>query len=69
MVDFDVYRNFDDMKKYASLIDYFMISGEEDLLHYFETFSEEFDGLFNMSFGEKGVTYHQGRCIGLKQKK
>lgn len=69
-VDFDVYRNFDDMKKYASLIDYFMISGEEDLLHYFETFSEEFDGLFNMSFGEKGsVTYHQGKMYRVEAKK
>ena len=60
-VDFDVYRDFDDMKQYAPYIDFFMISGEESLLHYFEEFSKEFDGLFNMSLGENGsVTYHQG---------
>lgn len=31
-VDFDVYRDFDDMEQYAPYIDYFMISGEESLL-------------------------------------
>lgn len=58
-VDFDVYRDFDDMKKYAPYIDFFMISGEENLLLYFCEFSKKYDGLFNMSLGDKGsVTYH-----------
>ena len=60
-VDFDVYRNFDDMKCYAPDIDFFMISGEEKLQSHFEAFSKEYDGLFNMTFGESGsVTYHKG---------
>ena len=60
-VDFDVYRDFDDMEKYAPYIDYFMISGEENLLTYFENFSKKYNGLFNMSLADKGsVTYFKG---------
>lgn len=60
-VDFDVYRDFEDMKKYAPFVDFFMISGEEALLPYFEAYSEQYNGLFNMSLGERGsVTYHKG---------
>lgn len=37
-VDFDVYRDFEDMKQFAPYIDFFMISGSEiaagTLLHY-----------------------------------
>ena len=61
-VDFDVYRDFDDMEQYAPYIDFFMISGEEKLLPYFCDFSKKYNGLFNMSLGEKGsVTCHNGR--------
>lgn len=60
-VDFDVYRDFEYMEKYAPYIDFFMISGAEDLLHHFATFSQKYEGLFNMSLGEKGsVTYFKG---------
>lgn len=60
-VDFDVYRDFEDMKKYAPHIDFFLISGEEELLHYFKEFSLEYDGYFNMTLGANGsVTYHKG---------
>lgn len=60
-VDFDVYRDFEDMKQYAPYVDFFMISGEEKLLPHFEAYSNTYDGLFNMSMGENGsVTYHKG---------
>lgn len=59
-VDFDVYRDFENMKEYAPYIDFFMISGTEELLPIFEEFSESFNGLFNISLGEQGsVTYHK----------
>lgn len=61
-VDFDVYRDFAHMEQLAPDIDFFMISGEEALLHHFEYFSRRYDGLFNMSLGAKGsVTYCQGQ--------
>ncbi|MGN1135216.1 MAG: PfkB family carbohydrate kinase [Oscillospiraceae bacterium] len=60
-VDFDVYRDFDDMKRFAPFVDFFMISGSEELLPYFEEMSNCFDGLFNMSLAEQGsVTYCKG---------
>lgn len=69
-VDFDVYRNFEDMEQYAPFIDYFMISGEEVLLPYFEEFSKKYDGLFNISLAEKGsVTYHKGECYRVASNK
>ena len=62
-VDFDTYRDFKDMERYAPDIDYFMISGEESLLYYFEEFSKKYDGLFNMTLAENGsVTYYKGEC-------
>ena len=61
-VDFDVYRDFTHMAKLAPDIDFFMISGEEALLHYFRDYSACHDGLFNMSLGAAGsVTYHRGQ--------
>ncbi len=49
------------MRKYASDIDFFMISSSEDLLPSFKKMSAEFDGLFNITLAEKGsVTYHKG---------
>lgn len=68
-VDFDVYRDFADMERFAPFIDFFMISGEEDLLHYFREFSEKYGGLFNMSLGENGsVTYFNGKEYRVKAK-
>ncbi|MBQ8313971.1 MAG: carbohydrate kinase [Clostridia bacterium] len=61
-VDFDVYRDFAHMAQLAADIDFFMISGEEELLHHFQDFSTHHDGLFNMSLGAAGsVTYHCGQ--------
>ena len=61
-VDFLEYRDFEDMEKYAPYVDYFMISGEENLLSKFADFSNKYPGLFNMSLAEKGsVTYHNGK--------
>ena len=60
-VDFDTCRNFNAIEEFAPYIDYFMISGEEQLLTYFEDFSRKYDGLFNMSLGDRGsVTYVKG---------
>lgn len=60
-VDFDVYRDFAHMEQLAPDIDFFMISGEEELLHHFQGFSTRCEGLFNMSLGAKGsVTYFHG---------
>lgn len=61
-VDFDVYRDFAVMERFAPFIDFFMISGSEELLHFFCGFSEKYGGLFNMTLGENGsVTYFGGR--------
>lgn len=61
-VDFDVCRDFEEMKRYAPLTDFFMISGSEELLPCFEEWSNCYDGLFNMSLAERGsVTYHKGK--------
>ena len=61
-VDFLEYRDFEDMEKYAPYVDYFMISGEENLLSKFADFSNKYPGLFNMSLADKGsVTYHNGK--------
>lgn len=61
-VDFDTYRDFDTMEKLAPYIDYFMISGEENLLSNFEMFSKKFEGIFNVTLAQKGsVTYHKGK--------
>lgn len=69
-VDFDVYRDFEDMEQYAPYIDFFMISGKEELLQHFHAFSQKYEGLFNMSLGDKGsVTYYRGSEYRVKAKK
>lgn len=69
-VDFDVYRDFDHMAQLAPDIDFFMISGAEELLPHFRDFSTRWDGLFNMSLGEKGsVTYHRGQAYRVAAEK
>lgn len=61
-VDFDVYRDFSDMERYAPYVDFFMISGSEELLPRFRELSDKYPCLFNMSFAEHGsVTYFNGQ--------
>ncbi|MBQ2677029.1 MAG: carbohydrate kinase [Clostridia bacterium] len=69
-VDFDVNRDFDKMEQYAPYVDFFMISGKPELAVYFKAYSNQYDGLFNMSFGEIGsVTYHKGTEYRVTAKK
>ena len=61
-VDFDVYRDFSDMERLAPYIDFFMISGSEELLPKFREISERFDCLFNVTLAERGsVTCCKGK--------
>lgn len=61
-VDFDVYRDFSDMERYAPYVDFFMISGSEELLPRFRELSDKYPCLFNMSLAEHGsVTYLNGQ--------
>lgn len=61
-VDFDVYRDFSDMERYAPYVDFFMISGSEELLPRFRKLSDKYHCLFNMSLAEHGsVTYFNGQ--------
>lgn len=61
-VDFDVYRDFAVMERYAPYVDFFMISGSEELLPKFRKLSDKYRCLFNISLAERGsVTYFQGQ--------
>ena len=61
-VDFDIRRDFDEIEKLLPDIDFFFISGSEDILPVFEKWSEKYDCIFNVTLAEKGsVTYHKGR--------
>ena len=61
-VDFDVYRDFSDMERYAPYVDFFMISGSEELLPKFKELSNKYHCLFNVSLAERGsVTYFNGQ--------
>lgn len=61
-VDFDVRRDFDEIEKLLLDIDFFFISGSEDILPVFEKWSEKYDCIFNVTLAENGsVTYHKGR--------
>ena len=61
-VDFDVYRDFSDMERYAPYVDFLMISGSEELLPRFKELSDKYHCLFNMSLAEHGsVTYFNGQ--------
>lgn len=60
-VDFDVYRDFADMERFAPHVDFFMISGSEELLPKFKELSNKYRCLFNVSLAERGsVTYFNG---------
>ena len=61
-VDFDVYRDFADMERLAPYVDFFMISGSEELLPKFKELSNKYRCLFNVSLAEHGsVTYFNGQ--------
>ena len=61
-VDFDVYRDFADMERLAPYVDFFMISGSEELLPKFRKLSDKYRCLFNISLAERGsVTYFHGQ--------
>ncbi|UKI16096.1 MAG: PfkB family carbohydrate kinase [Ruminococcus sp.] len=61
-VDFDVYRDFTVMERYAPYVDFFMISGSEELLPKFKELSDKYRCLFNVSLAERGsVTYFNGQ--------
>ena len=61
-VDFDVYRDFADLERLAPYMDFFMISGSEELLPKFRELSCKYDCLFNISLAERGsVTYFKGQ--------
>lgn len=61
-VDFDVVRDFEKLESFAPKIDFFLISGEEEILSVFREWSEKYPGLFNITLAEKGgVTYHNGK--------
>ena len=61
-VDFDVYRDFAVMERYAPYVDFFMISGSEELLPKFKELSNKYRCLFNVSLAERGSgTYFNGQ--------
>lgn len=61
-VDFDVCRDFAAMEQVAPYVDFFMISGTEELLSRFQAMSCRYGGLFNVTLAERGsVTWYQGK--------
>lgn len=61
-VDFDVRRDLEEMEKLLPNIDYFLISGSEDILPVFAGWSEKYDSIINVTLGAEGsVTYCKGR--------
>ncbi|WP_294406546.1 PfkB family carbohydrate kinase [uncultured Ruminococcus sp.] len=69
-VDFDVYRDLDVMERLAPYIDFFMISGSEELLPKFRELSDKYSCLFNISLAEKGsVTYYKGNEFKVQAEK
>ena len=65
--DFDVRRDFEEMEKLLPHIDYFLISGSEDILPVFAKWSEKYHSIINVTRGAEGsVTYHKGRTYRVK---
>ncbi len=61
-VDFDVTRDWAAIEPLLPCIDYFFISGSEDILPVFRAWSEKYDGMFNVTLAAEGsVTYLHGR--------
>ncbi len=58
-VDFDICRDFAQTELYLPYIDYFFISGNEEILPIFCEWAKRYDTIFNITLAEKGsVTYH-----------
>ena len=65
-IDFDIERDFTKMESILPWVDFFMISGDDSVLPVARTWSEKYDGLFNVTLAERGsVTYHHGKeyCV------
>ena len=61
-VDFDIERNFAKMEEVLPWVDFFMISGDDSVLPVARTWSEKYDGLFNVTLAANGsVTYQRGQ--------
>lgn len=61
-VDFDVFRDFDNMEKFLPWVDFFMISGDDNVLPVAKAWSEKYGGVFNVTLAARGsVTYHHGQ--------
>lgn len=61
-VDFDVVRNFDELEKIVSRIEFIFFSGDENMLPTLKRWSELYHGIFNTTLAEKGsVSYCGGR--------
>ena len=61
-IDFDNVRNFDELEKIVPYIDFFFISGDEEILPVFRKWSEKYDGIFNVTLAENGsVTFFKGK--------
>lgn len=60
-VDFNVERDFNKIDNFVEYIDFFFISGDDRIRSIFKTWSEKYDGIYNMTLAEKGsVTYKNG---------
>lgn len=66
-VDFSEARNFDELEKIVPYIDFFFISGEECILPVFRSWSEKYEGIFNVTLAENGsVTFNFGKEYRVK---
>jgi len=60
-VDFDITRDFDSWKEYLPYIDFFFISGDEEVLSKISELSEEFHTVFVATLAEKGsIAFYRG---------
>lgn len=66
-VDFDVVRNFDDIEKIVSRIEFIFFSGDDEMLPVLKRWSELYHGIFNASLAERGsVSYCGGKEYRVK---
>lgn len=66
-VDFDVVRNFDDIEKIVSRIEFIFFSGNDEMLPVLKRWSELYHGIFNASLAERGsVSYRGGKEYRVK---
>ncbi|MBQ8596471.1 MAG: hypothetical protein IJ409_01655 [Lachnospiraceae bacterium] len=61
-VDFDITRDFDQWEDYLEFIDFFFISGDDEVLEIASALSLRFSAIFVVTLAEKGsVAFHKGR--------